>query len=109
MARYTINLPGNIPADVRQGKVINKSIGLVKHWPWLRFRGEEKTGYVVTVEAGNKQGMQYHLLKANDGSWPAGATNELDIAVKIQGKWQTIEEDQVTTAIKQAIDAYENK
>lgn len=107
MAHYTINLPGNIQGDVRQGKVFKKRAAFAKQWPWLKLHTDERTGYVVTV--GNN-GLQYHLLKTNDGQWPSAAEdNTLLVAIKTADKWQPINDDQVTLAIKKAIDDYENK
>ncbi len=109
MAHYTVNLPGGIPADVRQGRVFKKMMGLDKHWPWIKFKGEERVGYVVTVDAGHTNSMQYHLLKTSKGNWPSTAGNEAGTAVNMQGKWQPVAEDEITLAIKKAIDAYEKK
>lgn len=106
MAHYTINLPGNINGDVRQGKVSKKHIGFLTRWPFINLHKEQRIGYVVTVN--DTAGKQYHLLKTSENKWPS-QQEHLSLAIKTQGKWQPIEEDQITTAIKKAIDDYENK
>jgi len=109
MAHYTVNLPGNMHADVKQGKVFKKMMRLDKHWPWIKFKGEERTGYVITIDDSSAGSQQYCMLKTIEGTWTSMEGAQAGASVKIQGKWQPVADDQVTLAIKKAIDAYENK
>jgi hypothetical protein len=110
MAHFTIDLPGNINADIRKGKVFKKSTGFVKRWPWIKISSEVRTGYLITFEdVLNKNKKEYHLLKTKEGKWLSETDNELSPAVKKQGKWQPVADDLITLAIKKGIDDYENK
>ena len=110
MAHYIIDLPGNIKADVRKGKVFKKTGGFFNQWPWIKIISEVRTGYIVTVEnVLQKMRTQYHLLKSKEGTWLAGDEHELNLAIKTEGRWKPVADDPVTLAIKKAIDDYENK
>jgi hypothetical protein len=110
MAHFTIDLPGNISADIRKGKVFKKSTGFVKRWPWIKISSEVRTGYFVMIEyTPNKIKKEYHLLKTNEGKWLSGTENELNPAIKVLGKWLPMADDLITLAIKKGIDDYENK
>jgi len=107
MAHYIINLPGNMQADVRHGKVFKKHAGLFKQWPWVKVRAEERTGYIVTLQpAADDSAAQYHFLKTQQGQLQQ---DDLSPAVKANGKWLPAADDKITIAIKKAIDDYENK
>ena len=106
MAQFTINLPGGMRGEVRQGKVFKKRAAFTKQWPWIRLAADERRGYIVTVD---NNGIQYHLLKTGDGKWPAATGPDMELAIKAEGKWQPVKDDNITLAIKKAIDDYENK
>ena len=104
MAHFTIILPGNIHAQVNKGKVFKKQIGFAKAWPFIKSKGEEHIGYVIKIDSGN----EYHLIKTTQGQW-SSVQEDISPAIKKEGKWVPLQEDGVITAIKTAIDGYENK
>ncbi len=104
MAHFTITLPGNIHAQVNRGKVFKKQIAFTKAWPFIKNKGEESIGYVIKIDSGN----EYHLIKTTQSQWVA-VQEDIAPAIKKEGKWVPLQEDGVITAIKTAIDSYENK
>ena len=110
MAHYTIDLPGDIKADVRQGRVFKKRLLFAKRWPWIKINSEVRTGYLVIVEdALHKNKNEYHLLRTKEGKWQPHAAHEPNAAIKIRKKWQPVADNFITLAVKKAIDHYENK
>ena len=105
MAHFTIILPDNIHAQVYKGKVFKKQIGFTKAWPFIKRKGEERIGYVIRIYNGN----EYHLVRTTQGIWNTAQENDVAPAIKKDGRWVPAEDDGVITAIKTAIDDYENK
>ena len=44
MAHYTIDLPGDIKADIRQGRVLKKRLSFAKQWPWIKINSQVEPG-----------------------------------------------------------------
>ena len=107
MAHFTVRLPGNIEADIYKGKIFKKSLSLLS----LFKRGQKDaalTGYIAMVPvAGIDQKNEYHLARTATGAW-AQAAEEPGLSIKIKGRWNAIEDDAITVAVKNAIDEYEN-
>ena len=104
MAHFAIILPGNIHAHVSRGKVFNKQISITKAWPFFMRKGQQNIGYVVKINYSD----EYLLIKQDTGKWNTDQANNTT-AIKKDGRWVPVKEDSVITAIKTAIDSYENK
>ena len=105
MAHFTVILPGNIHAQVNKGRVFKKQIGFAKVWPFIKSKGEERVGYVIRIDNGN----EYHLVRTTQGLWNTAQENDIAPAIKKDGRWVPTDDENVITAIKTAIESYENK
>jgi hypothetical protein len=98
MGHFTIALPNNQQGDVRWGTIRRKSlfIGLFRN---SKLNNEVKKGYIVNIEPASKGQKEYRLLKTNEGEW----LSEDD------GGFRVTPDDQISVAIKKAIDNYERQ
>jgi hypothetical protein len=67
MGYFTIDLPGNIKAEVRFGMVTKKTglPGLFDLFKKAKAKREKRRGYIVKIG----KGQLYHLLRTQDGEW----------------------------------------
>jgi hypothetical protein len=98
MGHFTIALSNNQQGDVRWGTITKKSsfLGLFRK---NRLDNEVTKGYIVTIEPASKDQKEYRLLKTKEGEW----TSEDD------GGFRVTPDDQISMAIKKAIDNYESQ
>ncbi len=98
MRHFTIALPNNQQGDVKWGTITKKSpfLGLFRK---NRLDNEVRKGYIVTMEPTSKDQKEYRLLKTKEGEW----TSEDD------GGFRVTPDDQISIAIKKAIDNYESQ
>jgi|SRR5205809_3970510 len=98
MGHFTVALPNNQQVDVRWGTIRKKSLFL-DLFRKNRLNNEVKKGYIVKIEPASKDQKEYRLLKTKEGQW----TFEDD------GGFGVTPDDQISLAIKSAIDNYESQ
>jgi hypothetical protein len=91
MGHFIITLPKNRQADVRYGTVRKATLRVLDLLHLRKMQCEERRGYMVRIDTGS------------------GAHNSYLIFKNLEGEWMPQEDDETTTAIKVAIDAYESK
>ncbi len=98
MGHFTITLSSNQQGDVRWGTIRKKSLflGLFRK---SRLNNEVKKGYIVKIEPAPQNQKEYRLLKTKEGQW----TSEDNEGFRVTP------DDQITVAIKKAIDHYESQ
>ena len=96
MGQFTITLPDNLQGNVRWGTIRKMSLflGLFKK---NNLHNSVKTGYIVNIEPATTNAIEYRLIKTKEGDW----TSQDD------GGFQVTPDDQISVAIKKAIDNYE--
>lgn len=96
MGHFTINLPNNLQGDVRFGTIKKKSLlsDLFK-----KSNHDIKKGYIIKIQPTSTEHDEYRLLKTKEGKW----TSE-DV-----GGFQVSPDDEISTAIKSAIDNFESQ
>jgi hypothetical protein len=95
MGYFTIDLPGNIQAEVRFGMVTKKT-GLISLFDLFRkgkIKPEKKKGYFVKTG----EGQLYRFLRTKNGEWLKEDDSGFLIAT----------DDETTRAIKKAIEEHE--
>jgi hypothetical protein len=98
MGQFTITLPNNQQGNVRWGTIRKKTffLNLFRHH---KLKSEEKKGYIVKIAAVLNSLNEYRLLKTKEGEW-ASEGNE---------GFQVTPDDEMSIAIKKAIDNYESR
>jgi len=98
MGHFTINLPNNLQGDVRFGTIKKKSL----FWDFFRTKKSNddiKTGYIIKIEPTSTDHNEYRLLKTKEGKWSS----------EDAGGFQVSPDDEISIAIKSAIDNYESQ
>lgn len=98
MERFTINLPNDLQGDVRFGTIKKKSL-LSDFFKTKKSNDDIKKGYIIKIQLASTEHDEYRLLKTKEGKW----TSE-DV-----GGFQVSPDDEMSTAIKGAIDNYESE
>ena len=98
MGHFTITLQNNQQGDVRWG-TLRKESTLLNLFKGNKSANEIKKGYIVKVASTSSEQKEYRLLKTKEGNW----TSEDD------GGFQVTPDDQISVAIKKAIDEYESQ
>ena len=98
MGHFTISLPNNLQGDVRFGTIKKKSLFL-DLFKTKKSNDDIKKGYIIKIEPTSTEQNEYRLLKTKEGKW----TSE-DV-----GGFQVSPDDEISTAIKGAIDNYESR
>jgi len=96
MGQFTITLPDNLQGNVRWGTIRKMSLflGLFKK---NNLYSSVRKGYIVKIETAAADTKEYRLIKTKEGDW----TSQDD------GGFQVTPDDQISVAIKKAIDNYE--
>ncbi|HVG42192.1 MAG TPA: hypothetical protein VM888_11330 [Chitinophagaceae bacterium] len=103
MGHFTISLPHRRQGAVSTGKVIKIQKGLLGLLPWNKFKREERIGYIIKVEPPLHGRCEFHVFKSKEGKWLQEGKDDLPFAKSKLRK----EEEEITLAIKKAIDDHE--
>jgi len=98
MGHFIITLPNNVQGHVSCGTV-KKTSTLLNFLKGKKSGTETKKGYIVKVDSTSSQQKEYRLLKTKEGNWIS----------EDAGGFQITPNDQVSAAIKKAIDDYESQ
>jgi hypothetical protein len=105
MAHFKITIDGNIDVEVSKGKVFQKGIKLVKLWPFIKLKSNERIGYLIKLD--KKQ--EYLLLRNKTGEWIDSNKSQIELPLNKGKKWEAIEENDQVISLKKAIENYEGK
>jgi hypothetical protein len=99
MGHFTIDLPAERKGEVRFGKIVKETANFFDLFRRRGYNREEKTGYIIKIDSAAGDKKVYHLLRSGKGEW----------LTESDGGFLIAEEDEISIAIKQAIDEYENQ
>jgi hypothetical protein len=99
MGHFTIDLPTERKGEVRFGKIVKKTATFFDLFRRRGYNREEKTGYIIKIDPTVGDKKVYYLLRSGKGEW----------LTEGDGGFQIAEDDEISIAIKQAIDEYENQ
>jgi hypothetical protein len=99
MGHFTIDLPAERKGEVRFGKIVRKTANFFDLFRRRKSNREERTGYIIKIDPAVGDKKLYHLLRSGNGEW----------LTESDGGFQITEDDEISIAIKQAIDEYENQ
>lgn len=99
MGHFTIDLPAERKGEVRFGKIIKKTVNFFDLFRRREYNRDERTGYIIKIDPAAGDKKVYHLLRSREGKW----------LTEGDGGFQIAEDDEISIAIKQAIDEYDNQ
>jgi hypothetical protein len=99
MGHFTIDLPTERKGEVRFGKIVRKTANLFDLFRRRGYNREERTGYIIKIDPAAGDKKVYHLLRSCEGEW----------LTEGDGGFQIAKDDEISIAIKQAINEYENQ
>ena len=104
MGHFTINLPHHRQGAVSTGKVIKLKKGLLGLLPWNKLKNIERIGYIIKVDPPVAGRTEFHVFKTKEGKWLQEGKDDIPFKkTKLQKS-----EEELTLAIKMAIDEHEN-
>lgn len=99
MGHFTIDLPAERKGKVRFGKILRETVNFFDLFQRRGYNKEERTGYIIKIAPAAGDKKIYHLLRSGKGEW----------LTESGGGFQIAEDDEISIAIKLAIDEYENQ
>lgn len=107
MAHFTVTIAENIKAGIFKESIRKKILLALAFRKKISVQKPSLTGYMAVVNELTGR-HEYMMVKTTDGSW-ALLEAQPGLNEKIGGKWQPVQDNEITLAVKKAISDHENK